>query len=338
MYRVLIVDDSPVAALQLERSLDLSGYSDISTCETARHAFELLAQCHDPRLNPDDRSGRYDLILMDINMPDIDGIEATRIIKADPCLQDIPIILISASDEMSTLERGFEAGAIDYISKPVDLIELRARARAALRLKEEMDRRKARELELEELKNKFEMLSNLDGLTGIPNRRRFDVVFEHEWLRARREQEPLSLLMLDIDFFKKYNDSYGHVQGDTCLRAVAAAVKSALHRPADLAARYGGEEFALLLPNTEAQGAMAIAKQLKEGVAALQIEHYASEISPYVTVSIGGSCAVANTSMEARDLLDAADKALYDAKASGRNTIRIAPDHCKAADGYLCSV
>lgn len=329
MHRILIVDDSPVAAIQLEHCLAKSGYEDLTTASDAKEALEILAECHDKTQDDTDGSAtQFDLILMDINMPDIDGIEATRIIKTDPCLRDIPVILVSASDEKTILEEGFNVGAIDYISKPVDLVELRARVAAAMRLKQEMDRRKARERELEVLKNKFEMLSNLDGLTGIPNRRRFDVAYAAEWMRARRDREHISLLMIDIDFFKNYNDYYGHVQGDACLRMVAKAVAGALQRPADLAARYGGEEFVAMLPNTDETGARRIAEHIQSLVEEMGIEHRASNISSNVTVTVGGACASPNLRLGPDILLEAADKALYTAKRAGRNRILVHPDHC----------
>ncbi|WP_460031819.1 diguanylate cyclase domain-containing protein [Megalodesulfovibrio paquesii] len=322
MRRILIVDDSPVAALQLEHCLAKAGYEGIVVAPNVRNAFALLEKSEaadSPAAQP-----AFDLILMDINMPDMNGIQATRLLKDDPRLQDIPVILISASDDKETLEQGFNAGAIDYLTKPINLLELRARVKAALRLKEETDNRKARERELEALKNKFELLSNLDGLTGIANRRRFDVVFAAEWLRARREQTPLSLLMIDIDHFKLYNDTYGHLQGDACLRAVAKAVAGSMNRPADLAARFGGEEFVALLPNTEPDGALAIARHIQDLVAELEIAHASSPVHPLVTVSIGVACVLPDPATDATALIRAADNALYAAKHAGRNCIKLA--------------
>ncbi|MCA1944890.1 MAG: diguanylate cyclase [Desulfovibrio sp.] len=341
MHRILIVDDSPVAALQLEHCLAKSGHTNMAVVDDARKALQILADtCPSPDVSPGGDTPRppqdcrqFDLVLMDINMPELDGIAATRLMKEHPHLQDIPVILISASDEKDVLEDGFNAGAIDFITKPINLMELRARVKAALRLKEETDRRKARERELEALKDKFELLSNLDGLTGIANRRRFDKAFDAEWLRARREQRPISLLMIDIDHFKKYNDTYGHLQGDVCLRAVAKAVAGSMHRPADLAARFGGEEFVALLPNTDLPGARAIAQQVQQLVEELELEHKSSEVSPLVTVSVGGACALPGQDMDSDALIHAADTALYAAKHAGRNRIVMHGEH--AAEGCL---
>ena len=333
MHRILIVDDSPVAALQLEHCLAKSGHDLLDVVDDARKALRLLAETCAPAADGAPSCQPFDLVLMDINLPGLDGITATRMIKADPHLQDIPVILISASDEKDVLEDGFNAGAIDFLTKPINLMELRARVKAALRLKEETDRRKAREQELQALKDKFELLSNLDGLTHIANRRRFDKAYAVEWLRARRDQRPLSILMIDIDHFKKYNDTYGHLQGDSCLRAVARAVAGSMHRPADLAARFGGEEFVALLPNTDASGALAIARQVQQLVEELELEHASSGVSPLVTVSVGVACALPGQDMDPDALIHAADTALYTAKNTGRNRIAVHP--AESEDGCM---
>lgn len=309
----MIVDDSATSRLLLDNILRKSGYAELLQASSAAEALNMLHA--DPGV---------DLVLMDLNMPGMDGIEATRHIKSDPVLRDIPIIMVTVSDDNESLELAFEAGAIDYINKPLCKVELRARVRSVLRLKQETDQRKERERELQELTRQLEELSNLDGLTGVPNRRRFDEVFHKEWLRCRRDKAPVSLLMIDIDFFKAYNDTYGHLQGDTCLKHVAAAIQEALRRPGDMVARFGGEEFSVVLPLTDAYGAFSRAEQIVENVRRLDLRHEASLVSPRVTVSVGIATMVPDAEDETHNLLQKADEALYRAKKEGRDKIVVA--------------
>jgi diguanylate cyclase (GGDEF)-like protein len=174
---------------------------------------------------------------------------------------------------------------------------------------------------LEDLNEKLVRLSIIDGLTGIPNRRNFDDYFPQEWKRAIREKSSISLIMCDIDHFKIYNDTYGHIEGDECLRRVAAVLAEALKRPADMVARYGGEEFVVILPNTDLKGAMAIAEVLRSVVEAENIEHINSKVSNRVTISLGVASVVPGESLDSEALLECADQALYMAKESGRNRV-----------------
>lgn len=321
---ILIVDDSEDERVLLERLLRGGGFTDIILAESAREAFNYLSL--------DGSAGHaeeVDLILMDLLMPEIDGIEACRRIKADEQLQDILIIMVTVKDEVESLKIALDSGAIDYIPKPVNVVELLARVRSALTLKQEMDRRKARERELVELTRQLtdanqmlERLSFLDGLTGIANRRYFDELIDQLWRRAAREVSPLSLIMVDIDFFKSFNDTYGHQQGDVCLKQVAKALSDVLRRPGDFVARYGGEEFVAILSNTEIEGAGVVAETMRSNVAALGIPHAKSQAGDRVTVSVGVGSMVPERNSEPSELISAVDQALYAAKEGGRNRVK----------------
>lgn len=322
---ILIVDDSSHSRLVIRSMLKAAGYAELLTAESAQDAFKQLGK--------DGSTGTargVDLILMDVVMPGIDGIEACRLIKAREHLQDIPIIMVTAKTEVEDLQLAFAAGAIDYINKPPNKIELLARVSSVLKLKYEMDRRKAREKELLEVTRQLteanqmlQRLSFLDGLMGIANRRYFDEFLDLEWKRARRTRSPLSLILIDIDFFKAYNDTYGHPGGDNCLKQVASVLRSGARRARDLIARYGGEEFAIVLPDTPIEGATSVAEALRAGVEALGIAHAHSQISDHVTISVGLATTVPSQNTTPADLITVADQALYQAKKEGRNRIRV---------------
>jgi len=236
--------------------------------------------------------------------------------------------MITALADKGILQSAFDAGAMDYITKPVDKLELIARVRSSLRLKDEMEKRRERERELIVMSRELaaanqilRRLSLLDGLTGIPNRRRFDEVLAHEWKQAMRSKQPLSLVMMDIDHFKAFNDHYGHLTGDDCLKKVALAMSGVLKRPTDLLARYGGEEFAAILPMTVSDGAKAIAVAIRTGVLELAIPHDYSSAASRVTISMGIATLVPRRGLTTAMLISAADQALYEAKADGRNRI-----------------
>ncbi len=313
---ILIVDDSESIKLLYRRHLRSEGFMDVELASSADEAFEHLKLEGPPETSPE-----VDLILMDLVMPGINGIEACRYIKASERYRDIPIIMVTSVDKVESLQKALESGATDYISKPVNKVELLARVRSALRLKEEMDKRKARERELEERNRLLERLSFLDGLTEIPNRRYFDESLPQEWKRASREGYPVALIMVDIDYFKLFNDLYGHQQGDHCLKSVAGALHCALKRPADFVARYGGEEFIAVLPNTDAQGAQTVAESMRTQVAELAIPHAHSTISDCVSISLGVVAAKSQPGSGPRELIDVVDEALYKAKRGGRNQV-----------------
>ena len=321
--KILVVDDAQEIRVLLKKYLEEAGYNNL---DFAASSQELLKTIDNYDLN----AGELDLILLDVVLPDGNGIEICSQLKNKKSFQDIPIIMVTAKDEDSTLQEAFSAGAMDYIKKPISKVELLARVSSALKLRKEIKQRNAREAELEEAtrelkkaNKELERLASMDGLTGLANRRLFDQTLEKESKRAQREDNQLGLLMLDIDHFKYYNDTYGHQAGDECLKKLSAKMREILYRPGDMAARYGGEEFAVILPNTDQKGIKEVAERLRQEIKDLELEHKESPISEYVTVSIGAVCAKPCQQAEPDKIVQAADKALYLAKEAGRDQVKV---------------
>lgn len=295
LSRILIVDDVKANARLLAKRL-----SDEYECFTASNGEEALTTAF---------SQRPDLILLDILMPDMDGFEVCRLLKNDDRTRIIPIIFITSLNEDEDEAKGLACGAVDYIRKPFRMPIVKARIKNHIELK------MARDI--------LERQAFIDGLTTIPNRRRFDDVLNKEWHRAVRTGSPLSLILMDIDCFKNFNDNYGHQKGDSCLRKIGIALRDTLKRGSDFVARYGGEEFAAILPHTDAQGALAIAHQIKTAVSNLGIPHAYSSAAPHVTISLGAATLLPTKNQNAIDIVRAADDALYQAKNKGRNNVEI---------------
>lgn len=319
---ILVVDDSVDSRNLIQRFLEQEGHRHFLMAGSVPEALRRLAADAPQPPMP------VELILMDLQLPEIDGIEGCRRIGGDPRLRDIPVIVVTGSVDSQHLPAAFQAGAVDYIAKPINPLELGARVRSVLRLKREMDQRKEREAELIEAtyrlaaaKSELQRLSSLDGLTGITNRRRFDEQLEIEWKRATRDGAPLSVILGDIDHFKAYNDHYGHLAGDDCLKRVASALRDAVQRPGDLVARYGGEEFIAILPGTDSAGARAVAATMRSGVEDLGVDHAASPTASRVTCSLGVATVVPDEGLPSAALVAAADEALYESKKSGRNRV-----------------
>jgi len=311
---VLLVDDQAIVAEAIRRMLADQPDIALHSCTDVAQAIPLA------------RSIKPTVILQDLVMPGVDGFTLVRFFRADPDTSGIPIIVLSSREDPRDKSRAFEIGASDYLVKLPNKIELIARIRAHSRsFRAQLERDEAYRA-LESLKRELELknaelaqLSMRDGLTGLANRRRFDEALLTECGRARRDQSHLSLLLMDVDFFKKYNDTYGHQAGDDCLKRVATALAEAVRRPADLAARYGGEEFVLVLPGTPAEGATHVAEGVRSAVQALAIPHSASTVAEHVTLSLGIATTHEGGDFTPKDLIAAADLGLYAAKRSGRN-------------------
>lgn len=289
--RLLLVDDQPINIQVLYQI-----FQDDYEVFFATSGEEALRFC---------TTRLPDLVLMDVIMPGMDGLETCRRLQADEITARIPVIFVTAQNEPNDETRAFEAGGVDFITKPVNPTVVRARVKTHLTLKAQTDMLRA--------------LVFIDGLTGVANRRRFDECLDMEWRQCRRTNTPLSLLMIDIDHFKLYNDHYGHQAGDVCLKQVAQTIQSHFKRPHDLVARYGGEEFVCLLPECVFESALRLAKKLCEAVERLKIPHQTSPTAPEVTISIGVSSLVPNSEVAPSQLLAHADSLLYKAKNSGRN-------------------
>jgi diguanylate cyclase (GGDEF)-like protein len=248
-----------------------------------------------------------DLILLDVLMPGIDGYEVCRTLKQDALLADVPVIFSTGLGDLNAEAYGLSLGAIDYITKPIQPVILAARVR--------------NHIELKNLRDELAQMAVTDALTGLSNRRHLEDVLKTETARLTRTGEWLSFIMVDIDFFKLFNDTYGHPVGDRCIAMVAAALNRAVRRAADLSARYGGEEFACVLPGAGPEAAMAVASDIQAHVRSLGIPHMTSAISSFVTVSVGIASARCLPGMTPALWIENADRQLYVSKSEGRNRI-----------------
>ena len=260
-----------------------------------------------------------DLILLDIMMPGMDGYEVLRRLRAGRNTRQIPVIFVTSASDIESELKGFELGAVDYIVKPFNPVIVRARVRTHLELCDAKKKLERQNLELKAKTDLLEEIVNLDSLTGISNRRHFDKVLEVEWGRALRNKLPLSIIVADIDYFKQFNDCYGHIAGDMCLCSVAQCLSSSLQRPTDMVARYGGEEFVAILPETDMKGTALLAENWRAGVAELRIPHSVSTVADHVTISVGYATTIPTRDQVSYFLVGVADEMLYQSKEMGRN-------------------
>ena len=293
---ILVVDDMTTTLLLIHDLL--KDTYEVKIAKSGTKALEILESPND-----------IDLILLDVEMPDINGYDVCKRIKNNETIKDIPIIFITGRTSQEDEEYGLNLGAIDYITKPFNkaIVKLRIKNYLNLKIKNDM----------------LEKLSMYDGLTNIRNRRYFDETFEKTFNEIKRDKKSLAVLMIDIDFFKPYNDNYGHGQGDETLRKVAKALEKTIKRASDFVARYGGEEFVILLKDINKDGVEAVANNLLNAVRELKITHEFSKIENYVTVSIGASYYNSSSDITKLELLLKADETLYNVKNSGRNNFAI---------------
>ena len=308
MFKVLVADDARVLRFATLRILKRLGLEAVEA-EDGLQALELFER------------EKPDLVLIDVQMPGLDGLEVVRRIRQMSGEHWVPVIFLTSMEDDADFTLGIEAGGDDYLTKPVSPVVLEAKIRAMRRLDDMRRELMAVTMELRQANDRLARLSQQDGLTGLANRRRFDLDLLRELGRARREHRPVSLVFADVDYFKAFNDTYGHPAGDDCLRRIAAALRSACRRPGDVAARYGGEEFALILPDVTEEAARHVAGEAMRAVASLEIEHRGSEVARVVTMSFGVAGCVPDADVVADVLLARADQALYAAKRAGRHLV-----------------
>ncbi|WP_334185614.1 diguanylate cyclase [Novosphingobium sp.] len=290
---ILVVDDD-VANIEIMNAVLEDDY-DVCFAMSGEEAMD-TARSVDP-----------DLILLDVMLPGVDGFEVCRQLKVDPVLADVPVIFMTGLGDTEDEMRGLSLGAIDYVAKPIQPAILRARV--------------GNHVELKRLRDKLAELAVTDALTGLSNRRQLERTLEGEWVRLCRTGDWLSVVMLDIDFFKQFNDTYGHVAGDRCIVMIAASLNRALRRMTAVTARYGGEEFVCILPGADPATARIVAEEIRRQVNALQIPHETSGAGPCVTVSIGVASARCTGETAPERWIAEADKQLYLSKVGGRDRI-----------------
>ncbi len=306
--KILIADDDAFVRDMIACILEYGGY-EVRTSENGLDAFRKYIQEKD-----------ISLIVSDMNMPESDGLDLIKRLRKDAC--DVPIMILTANNEIRVALDAIRSGADDYLLKDENIQDTLLISVEKVIEKHRLKLENIRLMkELAEKNKELERLSFLDGLTGISNRRYFDKIMAEEWEKAERESKPLSLMMIDIDFFKNFNDTYGHLHGDDCLRLVANALSDATRDFGNRVFRYGGEEFAVILSDSYPIQAMAVGENIRKHIASLQIAHANSSVSEQLSVSIGIGTVVPVIGHALSEFILKADQALYSAKRNGRNRV-----------------
>ena len=308
-YKIMVVDDDPLVRDMLRAILEPHNYI-ITTEKNGILALKKIIS------EPD-----FDLVISDMNMPLLNGLELLQELKKQKI--EIPLVFVTINEMIHTAIEALKNGAEDYIIKDENIAATILPVVRQVLEKDSLRRHNQKLIrDLERKTMEMERLALLDGLTGIPNRRYLDEVIVRSWKDCIRTKTPFGLAMIDIDFFKLYNDTYGHQAGDKCLISVAKALNDGLLRPSDFVARYGGEEFLVVLPGTALKGVIMVAERLREKVAALAIPHSASSAKDHVTISVGAGCIMPSAEMDLNDFIAEIDKALYSAKVACRNCVK----------------
>lgn len=298
---LLIIDDRAENLELMQRRLIREGYR-VSVSNSGQDALQRL------------ENEQFDVVLLDWLMPQMSGADVLAKIRSRFSAHELPVIVVTARHGSETIVDALTQGANDYLAKPLDFPVALARLATQVYL-----RKVTRQLA--EANRQLKQFSYIDGLTAIANRRKFDEYLMTVWRRSQQEGSPVSLILIDVDFFKRYNDALGHEAGDHALMRVAKAVSTGLFRAKDLAARYGGEEFAVILPETALDDAISVAERVRMAIMEMALPHPASSVMPVVTASLGVGEWRPTAFCEPSALINLADKGLYQAKAAGRNQV-----------------
>ena len=300
---VLIADDDNLVRKLLMQSLRKDGYRFVEA-QDGIEAIELY------------QSVQPDLVLLDVSMPKMDGFSCCKYLRSQASIYILPILMITVLDDEASVNAAFDAGATDYIHKPINWFALGRRVKLLLDMTQ-LHRK------LQKANDELRRIALTDALTGLFNRRSLDDMLEREWHRCIRNDEPLSLIMCDVDCFKQFNDTYGHPAGDRCLQQVGQVIRSSIRWTVDIGARYGGEEFAIVLPNMTLADAITVAERIRIGVQQLHIPHEGTMVKDevYVTLSLGINTVSPLASWTIDSFIQEADRNLYQAKKLGRNRV-----------------
>lgn len=311
--KVLVADDTKSMRMLIALTVQQAGHEVIE----AANGAEAVSACKEHNI---------DLIVMDAEMPKVDGFEATKTIREYMDDDWIPLIFLSVHSEDDYIQRALDNGADVYLRKPINSVELQGQIKALSRIADMREKLHELNQELQTVNRVLESQAKVDGLTQIANRRTFDERIKIEIARCFRNKIPLTLMLCDIDCFKQYNDTYGHLAGDTCLKKVAKTIESKFSRATDLVARYGGEEFVILLPESEEDISFEMGTEMLDLVRGLRIPHKTSRAADHVTISVGLVTMRGEENLTPAEAIERADGALYKAKETGRNQVLKASD------------